>query len=67
MALLNADGFFDGLIACINHMSREGFLKPEHAACVLVEASAEPLLKRMQAFRPPELGKWIEKMAAEAR
>jgi uncharacterized protein (TIGR00730 family) len=67
VALLNASGFFDGLIAFIHHMSREGFLKPEHAACVLVETAAERLLERMQAFRPPELGKWIEKMAAEAR
>lgn len=67
VALLNACGFFDGLIAFIHHMSREGFLKPEHAACVLVETAAEQLLERMQAFRPPELGKWIEKMAAEAR
>ena len=27
----------------------------------------EKLLAAMQSFRPPELGKWIEKMAAETR
>ncbi|MCB1002608.1 MAG: TIGR00730 family Rossman fold protein [Acidimicrobiales bacterium] len=67
VALLNVGGFFDGLIDFIAHMSRSGFLKPEHAQCVLVEADREKLLAAMQSFRPPELGKWIEKMAAETR
>jgi hypothetical protein len=34
---------------------------------VLVETDAEKLLSRMRSFRPPDLGKWIEKLAAEAR
>lgn len=67
VGLLNVDGFFDGLITFIGHMSGEGFLKPEHAACLLVETAPAALLSRMGAFRPPELGKWIEKMAADAR
>lgn len=67
VALLNVSGFFDGLITFIQHMSTHGFLKPEHAACVLVESHAERLIERMKAFAPPDLGKWIEKLAAEAR
>ena len=67
VALLNVGAFFDGLITFIRHMSDQGFLKPEHAACVLVESDAEALLERMKAFAPPDLGKWIEKLAAEAR
>jgi predicted Rossmann-fold nucleotide-binding protein len=67
LGLLNVGGFFDGLIEFIHHMSRQGFLKPEHAACVLVDADPSRLLERMRTFRPPDLGKWIEKLAAEAR
>lgn len=67
VGLLNVGGFFDGLIEFIHHMSRSGFLKPEHAGCVLVENDPARLLARMQSFSPPELGKWIEKLAAEAR
>ncbi len=67
VGILNVGGFFDGLIDFIHHMSRSGFLKPEHARCVLVESDAEKLLAAMESFRPPDLGKWIEKMAAEAR
>jgi uncharacterized protein (TIGR00730 family) len=67
VGLLNVGGFFDGLIEFIDHMSRSGFLKPEHARCVLVENDPIQLLAAMESFRPPDLGKWIEKMAAEAR
>lgn len=67
VGILNVGGFFGGLIDFIHHMSRSGFLKPEHARCVLVESDAEKLLAAMESFRPPDLGKWIEKMAAEAR
>jgi uncharacterized protein (TIGR00730 family) len=67
VGLLNVGGFFDGLIEFIDHMSRSGFLKPEHARCVLVENDPNQLLAAMESFRPPDLGKWIEKMAAEAR
>lgn len=67
VGILNVGGFFDGLIEFIRHMSRSGFLKPEHAQCVLVDADQEKLLAAMESFRPPDLGKWIEKLAAEAR
>jgi len=67
VGLLNVGDFFDGLIEFIAHMSRSGFLKPEHAKCVLVENEPAQLLAAMESFRPPDLGKWIEKMAAEAR
>ncbi len=67
VGLLNVGGFFNGLIEFIDHMSRSGFLKPEHARCVLVENDPTRLLAAMETFRPPDLGKWIEKMAAEAR
>jgi uncharacterized protein (TIGR00730 family) len=67
VGLLNVSGFFDGLIEFITKMSQGGFLKPEHAKCVLVENEPAKLLTAMESFRPPDLGKWIEKMAAEAR
>ena len=67
VGLLNVGGFFDGLTSFISHMSTTGFLKPEHASCVLVEPEAEKLLARMRTFQPPDLGKWIEKLVAEAR
>lgn len=67
VGILNVGAFFDGLLDFITHMSQSGFLKPEHAACVLVESDSAALLARMEAFSPPDLGKWIEKLAAGTR
>lgn len=58
VALLNEGGFFDGLVAFVNHMSQGGFLRREHAECLLVDTDAPRLLERMRAFAPPDLGKW---------
>jgi len=67
VGILNIGGFFDGLIEFIRHMCQSGFLKPEHAQCVLVENDHTRLLERMQAFQPPQLGKWMEQMVRDAR
>lgn len=67
VGLLNVGGFFDGLLQFISHMSQNGFLKAEHAACVLVASTPAGMLEQMTAFRPPDLGKWIEKLAAGER
>ena len=67
VGLLNVGGFFDPLLAFLDQASAAGFVRPEHRACLLVGTAPEPLLEAMLAFRPPELGKWIEALAAEAR
>ncbi len=67
VGLLNVGGFFDGLIDFIGHMTRSGFIRQEHAASLLAASSADTLLTQMEEFRPPDLGKWIEKLAAEGR
>lgn len=67
VGLLNAEGFFDGLLTFLDHMRDTGFLKAAHRDCVLVENSPEKLLEKMRAFQPPDLGKWIEKMVADER
>lgn len=67
VGLLNVAGFFDGLLAFVAHLRESGFVKPEHAACLLVESDAAALLSALRTFAPPQLGKWMEKLAAEAR
>ncbi|HCN78994.1 MAG TPA: TIGR00730 family Rossman fold protein [Verrucomicrobiales bacterium] len=67
VGLLNAEGFFDGLLAFLDQMRGHGFLKPAHRDCVLVERDPALLLEKMRAFQAPDLGKWIEKMVADER
>lgn len=67
VGMLNVNGFFDGLLVFLDHMTAQGFLKQEHRDCLLVADSPQELLNKMRSFRPPVLGKWIETMvSAEA-
>jgi uncharacterized protein (TIGR00730 family) len=55
--LLNVSGYYDPLIAFLDHAAAEDFIKPEHRALMIVEASPERLLERFEqvwAERPPK-------------
>ena len=59
VGLLNAAGFYDGLIDFIKHLPDEGFLRPEHERCLLIDDSLSSLMDRMETFAPPHSSKWI--------
>ena len=59
--LINVAGYFDHLMAFLDHSVSERFLRPEHRSMVLVEADPETLLDRFAAYRPPQLEKWIDR------
>jgi len=48
-------------------MVAERFLKPEHRALLLVAEDMEVLIEAMQAFTPPDAGKWLDRVAGEMR
>ena len=54
IGLLNVNGFYDGLAAFISHAREEGFIKPQHAARMLVEATPPDLLHRLRHFASPQ-------------
>jgi uncharacterized protein (TIGR00730 family) len=53
-AILNVDGYFDGLTGFLDHAVREGFLTEEHRHAIIVESEPKPLLERMRVYTPPE-------------
>lgn len=59
IGLLNADGYYDHLIAMIDHMVSEGFLKPAYRDMVLVDDDLERLLDRFTDYVPP-VYRWAE-------
>lgn len=67
VGLLNVAGFYDGLVDFVRHLRSEGFLKPEHERCLLVDSDARTLLDQMRAFEAPRLGKWMERLKADER
>jgi uncharacterized protein (TIGR00730 family) len=59
--VLNVSGFFDPLLQLIDHAVAEHFVRPAHRELVLVETSLDRLLRRMEAFQPPPIEKWIDR------
>ena len=52
VGLLNALGYFDGLLAFTQHMVETGFIRPAHAGIIIAEPELDLLLQRMQAREP---------------
>ncbi len=61
IAMLNLGGYFDPLLTFIEHMSTEGFIKPEHRSVVLVKSDVDELLDGLISYEAPRLEKWIKK------
>lgn len=59
--LLNVGGYYDPLIAFLDHMVAEGFLKPVHRALVLVDDAPQRLVERVVTFQPPAMDKWLDR------
>jgi uncharacterized protein (TIGR00730 family) len=52
VGLLNAFGFYDGLVAFVRHMVAVGFVRPAHEGIVIAESELGALLQRMADYRP---------------
>lgn len=59
--LLNVSGYYNELMAFLDHAVTERFLKPEHRAMVLVENDPDSLIEQLKTYRPPEVSKWIDR------
>ena len=51
VGLINAHGFFDKLLAYLQHTVDEGFVRPIHADLLMVETEPAALLKRFREFQ----------------
>jgi uncharacterized protein (TIGR00730 family) len=52
VGLLNAFGFYDGLIAFAEHMAGVGFVREAHRGILIAENELGALLDRMEAYQP---------------
>ena len=60
VGLLNAENYFDPLLAAIEHARSEGFMYAQHRDLFTHASQAEPLLDAMENHRPPEnLEVWL--------
>jgi uncharacterized protein (TIGR00730 family) len=62
VGILNIDGFFQALLAWLDHAVAEGFLKPKHRRLLQEAEDAEKLVDLLISHRPePAEGKWLER------
>lgn len=56
--LLNVNGYFDQLLAFLDHSREEGFLKAQHRDMLLVADTPAGLLEQFANSTPPSVDKW---------
>jgi uncharacterized protein (TIGR00730 family) len=59
--LLNVAGFYDGLLAFLEHALHEEFLRATHREIVVSDTDPSALIDRLVAWQPPLIPKWIER------
>jgi len=52
VGLLNVAGYYDALIAFNAHMTKVGFVRPQHADIMIVDTTLDGLLDKMAAYQP---------------
>jgi uncharacterized protein (TIGR00730 family) len=59
--VLNVGGFYDGLLALIDHAVTEGFIPEAHRALVLEATEPEAMLDLLTTYEPPPpVVKWLK-------
>ena len=62
IGILNVNGFYDHLLAHINHMVKEGFLKNFHGDRIMVDENPKQLVAKMKGQKIEYVDKWwVEK------
>jgi hypothetical protein len=56
--LLNVGGYFDHLLAYLDHAQEEGFLRPENRAMLLCDSDAAGLIRQFERYTAPRVEKW---------
>jgi uncharacterized protein (TIGR00730 family) len=59
VGLLNVAGFYDALLALLDHMTQQGLLRAENRSQLLVADNIDELLTQMHAWQPANVEKWL--------
>jgi uncharacterized protein (TIGR00730 family) len=65
IGLLDVAGYWQPLLAMLDHMVTERLLRAEHRATLLVSTDSEALLDQLAAYRHEAADKWLDRRAAE--
>ncbi|MDE0007588.1 MAG: TIGR00730 family Rossman fold protein [Gammaproteobacteria bacterium] len=56
--LLNVAGFYDPLMDFLRRVSKQGFVRQQHLASILIGDAPNDLLGALQSWTPPDPNKW---------
>ena len=59
VGLLNVAGYFDALLAFIDHAVAEGFVRATHRDLLVVANTPEGLFDALAAWTPPDVPQWL--------
>ena len=59
IGLLNVAGYFNPLLAMVDHAIAEGFILEAHRELIVVESEVEALLDRLSTHELPEVRRWL--------
>ncbi|MHB8626935.1 MAG: LOG family protein [Aggregatilineales bacterium] len=62
-ALLNVAGYYDPLLAFMDHAVQEGFIRVEHRDLIRVDDEPDRLLDTLATYTPPLVDKWRDRSA----
>jgi len=61
-ALLNTQGYWDGLLKFLDHAVTEDFVRPENRELIVVGATPEEVLDKITSWTPPaHVEKWLDR------
>ncbi|WP_169977451.1 LOG family protein [Tautonia rosea] len=61
--LLDVEGFYQPMLAFLDRLVEQRFVRPEHRAMLIVARQPVTLLAAMEAYTPPPVPKWIDREA----
>lgn len=59
VGLLNVAGYYDALVAFVDHTVEAGFVRPQHRALFCVHGGGEALLEEFAGWSPEAIPKWL--------
>jgi uncharacterized protein (TIGR00730 family) len=65
IGLLDVAGYWQPLLAMLDHMVAERLLRAEHRATLLVSTDAASLLDQLESYRHEARDKWLDRRGAE--
>ena len=59
IGVLNVRGYYDALLAFVDHSAREGFIQADQRALFVAADTPPALLERMEHHEPPPAMRWV--------